>query len=162
MTHGAPKPNLAGALEVLPTDGIDSLSLAEAAALLAFWRSTKERAPVSPSRDFTYLLGAWLQRRGVLEFCLDSNPSDPAGPPARAIYDPLSWRYVWPCAADSDFAPLLRIRLRGLAAERSLVGARVDLWRMLADSELEGYLGNLLRRHCFDPRWALDLRDLGE
>jgi hypothetical protein len=85
-----------------------------------------------------------------------------AGIPVRAIYDPIAWRYCWPEAAEPDFEAQLVSHLSALSRQSESAGAKTSLWRSLANAELEGYYAHLLRRHGFDPRWAVDIRDGGD
>ena len=154
MTHGASQPTL-GAHDVSTADGIESLHLIEAAALLALWRSTSERAPISPCTSLSFGLAEWLQRRRVIE--IDAQRDQAVA--VRAIYDPISWTFVWPEASDPAFGDILWVRVRSLAEVPDASAYKVVMWRMLASAELEGYLGSLLRRHQLDSSWAVDVRD---
>ena len=153
MTHGASQPTLDGAQGPPPADGPDTLNLFEAAILLAFIRATEVRAPTTPSHTLTQSLARWLEQRGIIEVCPDDDMG-PGGPPARAIYDPLSWRYSWGSVRVADLEGPVRARVQALSSERGNTETRAVLWRLLASAELEGYFANRLRKHGFDGRWA--------
>lgn len=51
---------------LLPRTKLDSLHLIKAAVLLAFCRSTTDRAPISPCSAVTLELLAWLEHEGLV------------------------------------------------------------------------------------------------
>jgi hypothetical protein len=156
LSHETTQPTLDRTAPASPAENLQSLTLLEAAALLAIHRATRDRAPISPSAYLTEALFLVLEKRRILLRCAEGEPSEPVER-QRAIYDPMCWRYL----ADWQAVPLLEDaiagRLRACAGDESSLRDRLELWRALADSEPEGYLAHLLRRHAFEARWAMDL-----
>ena len=118
------------------------------------------RAPITPCFSLTQALLSLLRRRGVLELCSDGDLSAPESL-RRAIYDPLTWRYLRGWAHISDLESKLRCWLIELASSDDTAADKLALWRVLASAELEGYLAHLLRRHGLSPQWAVDIDDSG-
>lgn len=131
--------------------------LAEVAVLLAFCRATRERVPTTSSAHFTQVMATWLKCQGVID--LSPHSASRAGIVHRAIYDPISWRFVWPAANEPDFEQEVARRIRAIAAQSSSVPQKVQMWRILASAEVEGYLSNQLGRHGFDTNWWVDVID---
>jgi hypothetical protein len=101
-----------------------------------------------------------LQQRGIFTVCGEDDATA-SGAPARAIYDPITWRYLVPDVAAPASLESLREQVLALAQDPAANALRATLWRTLASAELEGYFAHLLRRHGFDARWATDIRDRG-
>jgi len=161
LTSERRQPTLESSREAPPAADLAGLCLVETAALLALIRSTSDRAPTTPCFGLTLALAMWMEQRGVITLC-DERQLLPATPPARAIYDPVAWRYRWPEAGHADFVNRLLSQLRNHCEAAGSSGLKVVLWQLLANAEVEGYLAYLLRKHGFDPAWALDARDQGE
>lgn len=156
LAHGDSQPTLDDLPDPPVADGLESLCLIEGAALLAMWHSTTERAPTTPSPSLTTFLSDWLHRRRVIELGPRLKLGE-AWTTVRAIYDPLTWRYLWADAADVSFYERLLDQVRQQSDSEGTADQRFRLWKMLADAELESYFASLLRRHGFDTRWAHDL-----
>lgn len=161
LTNDGRQPTLDRSRELPPAEDLAALNLVEVAALLALLRSTNDRAPISPCAGLTQALACWLEQRGAIELAEDRNLLH-ASPAMRAIYDPLAWRVRWPNAGDPDLAAQVHARLAELTQGEDALGYKFTLWELLANAEVEGYLTHLLRKHGFDPDWALDARDQSE
>ena len=158
VTHGASQPTLEVAPDPPSAYGLGSLLLPELAALLALCRATRERAPTTPAPHFSQEMAAWLSGRKVIVL----NPASADGVVHRAIYDPITWRFLWASASETGFEQATEVRIRAVAAQAEGLEQKVLLWRMLASAEIEGYMANQLRRHGFDPAWWVDVSDRGE
>lgn len=158
LTHDARQPTLDRSCESPPAEDLEALSLVEVAALLAFLRSTHDRAPISPCAGLTQALATWLEQRGAIGLAVRGDAWDASGI-MRAIYDPLAWRVRLQPAGHGDLASLLASRLIALVREDESLKDKLTLWELLANAEVEGYFTHLLRKHGFDPDWALDTRD---
>lgn len=162
LTNDGCQPTLDRSHEAPPAEDLAALSLPETSFLLALLRSTTDRAPTTPSSGLTQAIALWLERRGVIALCDDRDLLFPNVPPARAIYDPIAWRYLWAAAAAPGFLESVRARLDTLTLAPESLASKTVLWQLLADAEVEGYLAHLLRKHGFDPEWCLDARDQGD
>jgi hypothetical protein len=135
--------------------------LIETASLLAFHRSTADRAPITPCFGLTQALALLLQRQEILKCHSGRDPPDESEPLWRTIYDPIAWQYVGAWSHIESFESAVRQRLLELATSDNTTADKLALWQTLASAEAEGYLAHLLRRHGFDVRWAVDAADSG-
>jgi hypothetical protein len=157
LSHDATQPTLSAPHAGSLADRIGALPLVDLAALAAFESSRDEPAPISPTLRFTFELAGRLRRAHVLQL-LEEAPRGLAWGQARAIYDPIAWAYL----ADPPEPGVLRHCVAAGIQRRVSEGALAEalwLWQRLADSELEGYIAHLLRRHQMEPTWARDLVD---
>lgn len=122
-------------------------------AWYALERSTWLNAPVCSDPAVARRLIALLGDIGVI-----ATRTSPSGAVRRSLYDPLSWTYRndWPMCG--DLATALSDILENWSCTLDSRAKRW-LWLQLADGEVLGYLNNLLRRHCIDPRLAEHILD---
>jgi len=156
LSHETTQSTLDGTAPTAPAENLQGLTLLETAALLAIHRATRDRAPVSPSIYLTEALFVLLEKRHILKRCAEGDLRKPDGL-QRAIYDPVCWRYLADWRATPLLESAIESHLRVCASDERSLHDRLQLWRALADAEVEGYLAHLLRRHAFEARWAMDL-----
>lgn len=156
MSHETTQPTLDRTAPASPAENLQALTLLETAALLAIHRATRDRAPISPSAYLTEALLVVLERCRILQRWGEEGLCKPQGL-QRAIYDPVCWQYLGEWQATPHLESAIESHLYTCACDEGSLHDRLQLWRALADAEIEGYLSHLLRRHGFEVRWAMDL-----
>jgi hypothetical protein len=148
LTDASVQPTLSPLSERL--DGPASLGLIDLVAWLALERSTWMRSPFSPSPGLTDRLLGRLQDVGVIQRIPLSQVSRTRDA-HRALYEPLAWRLD---AGEGERDHRCKLLLTAIHSATKQPGpACADalwLWQQLADAELHGYFGHLLRRQDLD------------
>ncbi len=126
-----------------------SLGLVRLAAWYALELSTSTEAPFSTGTALSHALMRCLEDAGAIRVSQGPEPGI-----RRSLYEPLAWCYTTDWGGSRCLQAGLHSALMEVAGRPDALGAKVQVWRALAEAEIETYLTHLLRRHTLETAGA--------
>lgn len=130
--------------------------LFELVALRVIELSRAQASPLTPSHTLTDQVLATGEQCGLIARSAANEPN--SSPRVRGVYEDVSWTPLHAGRRHGDAAADLRKYVHDPLNRPLIRGEQLDLWMLLAEAEIDGYVRHLLRHHPLNDQLSRALR----